>query len=113
MDKVLIKKLDLSANGKLPLNFIKIMHQNEENVRSKYNKLTDKILRDNKKLKYIFLHRSVVRNTYKSNLFLYLCFINTILQIFKFNGKIDEIIIDKKGLYYCIREIISQFGVKT
>ncbi len=113
MDKVLIKKLDLSTNGELPLNFIKIMHQNEENVRSKYNELTDKILRKNKKLKYIFLHRSVVRNTYKSNLFLYLCFINTIFQIFKFSGKIDEIITDNKGLYYCIREIILQCGVKT
>ena len=89
------------------------MHRNEEKVRLKYNDLTDKILKNNKKLKYVFLHRSVVRNTYKSNLFLYLCFIETILQILKFNGNIEEIITDNKGLYHCIKQIILQNGVKT
>ena len=47
-NRIYIEKLYLTNNHDLPLSFIKLMNQNEELIRIKYNTFIDELLKLNK-----------------------------------------------------------------
>ena len=109
----IIKELNLKLGGSLPIELIKILNAKEEQIRAKYNKYTDELLKLNNNVEFSWLNRSTVRNPYKSNLFIYFCYIELILEIISHNYKIEKIIVDNFSLYNSIKKIIKSKKLNT
>ena len=112
-NKIKISLLDFTNNNELPSVFIKILNNNEEATRIKYNSYISRLSEKNIHNKFTLFNRSVIRNTYKSNLFIYFCYIEAITSLIVQGYKIEEIITDKKPLYKLIMQIIKNTNTST